>query len=72
MSKGKTYYKGKCVGEQRLSGISGVSDVTVPGGHATPDRRRERDFSKAGIEVQEPEGGFADEQERLRAWGMIP
>lgn len=70
--KGKTYYKGKCVEEQRLSGIHGVHDVNVPGGHAPPERRRERDFSKAGINVPEPDGGFKDEEERMRAWGMIP
>jgi hypothetical protein len=72
MPKGKTYSKGKSVEEVRLSGIHGVHEVTVPGGHATPDRRRERDFSKSGITVQEPDGGFRDEQDRMRAWGLIP
>ena len=72
MAKGKTYYKGKCVGEQRLSGIHGVHDVTVPGGHAPPERRMEGDYSKAGITHEQPKGGFADELERQRRWGLIP
>lgn len=69
---GKTYAKGKSVAELRLSGIHGVHDVSIPGGHAPPERRRVRDQSKAGIVEQTPDGGFADEQERLRDWGMIP
>lgn len=74
MMKGKTYYKGKCVGEQRLSGIHGVHDVTVPGGHAGPEQRQQRDFSKDGkaVAASQNQLEFADEQERMRRWGLIP
>jgi hypothetical protein len=76
--KGQTYSKGKCVKELRLSGAVGFGSVSVPGGHAPPDRRlmsetgASRDMSKAGVKVQEPEGGFEDENERLRMFGLIP
>lgn len=63
---------GRVVGSIRLSGISGVHDVNIPGAHAPPERRRERDQSKAGIVVEAPDGGFEDEVENLRAWGMLP
>jgi len=69
---GLTYTKGKCIKEIRLSGIHGIHDVSIPGGHAPPERRRMRDQSKAGIVEQVPDGGFADELEQLRDWGMIP
>lgn len=72
MAHGKTYTKGKCVGEMRLSGIHGVHEVNIPGAHAPPERRALRDQSKAGIKVEEPDGGFRDEEETLRKWGLIP
>lgn len=56
----------------RLSGIHGIHDVTIHEGGVLPDRRRTRDMSKAGITVQEPDGGFKDDDERLRLYGLIP
>jgi len=69
---GQTYTKGKCVEEIRLSGIHGIHDINIPGAYAPPERRRERDQSKAGIVHEEPDFGFRDEVERLRDWGLIP
>lgn len=62
----------RIVGSVRLSGIHGIHDVSVPGAYAPPERRQLRDQSKAGIKIQEPDGGFADEQEKLRLYGLIP
>lgn len=69
---GKTYEKGRVVESVRLSGIHGVHDINIPGGYAPPERRAVRDMSKAGIKVEEPQGGFRDDEERLRKWGLIP
>lgn len=62
----------RIVGSVRLSGIHGIHDVDVPGAYAPPERRQMRDQSKAGIKVEEPEGGFADEVAKLRLYGLIP
>lgn len=63
------YGKGsKCVGEKRLSNPDGVKDVTVPGGHAPPERRAQRDFSKKGINAQMPK--FDDIAERAKRFGF--
>ena len=63
------YGKGdKCIGSKTLSSPDGVKDVTVPGGHATPERRAARDFSKRGINAKLPE--FDDVAERAKRFGF--
>jgi len=62
----------RTIGEVRLSGIHGVHDVDIPGGHVSPERRQMRDQAKNGMKIQEPKGGFDDETEKLRRFGLIP
>lgn len=63
------YSKGsKCIGEKRLSSLDGVKDVMIPGGHATPERRAQRDFSKTGIKADETP--MADRTERAERYGF--
>lgn len=58
----------KVVSSKRLSGPDGVKDITVPGGHATPERRASRDFSKKGISENQP--AMADHEERAKRFGF--
>jgi hypothetical protein len=58
----------KVVGSKRLSRPDGVKDIMVPGGHATPERRAQRDFSKNGISTDEPR--MADHDERAARYGF--
>jgi LDH2 family malate/lactate/ureidoglycolate dehydrogenase len=58
----------KVVGTKRLSGMDGFRDVMIPGGHATPERRAQRDFSKKGISVDQPE--MDDHKERAARYGF--
>jgi hypothetical protein len=62
----------RIIGEVRLSGIHGVHDVDIPGGHVPPERRQMRDQAKNGMDTSEPKGGFDDETEKLRRFGLIP
>jgi len=58
----------KVVGSKRLSRPDGVKDITIPGGHAPPERRAQRDFSKKGISADQPE--MADHAERAKRFGF--
>lgn len=58
----------KTVGSKRLSNPDGVKDITVPGGHAPPERRASRDFSKKGIDAKLPQ--FDDLAERAKRFGF--
>lgn len=60
--------KDKCVGSKRLSRPDGIKDVMVPGGHATPERRAQRDFSKTGIKADDTP--MADHEERRERYGF--
>lgn len=48
--------------------MDGFRDVMIPGGHATPERRAQRDFSKKGISVDQPE--MDDHKERAARYGF--
>lgn len=58
----------KLVGSKRLSNLDGVKDITIPGGHAPPERRAQRDFSKKGISTEQP--AMADREERAKRFGF--
>ena len=60
--------KHKTVASKRLSNPDGVKDITVPGGHAPPERRAQRDFSKKGINATMPK--FDDFDERAKRFGF--
>lgn len=66
--KPKTYYKGKCVGEKRLSGMAAFADVDVPGGHRSADQRDANDAHKVVDDSTHPE--YADRMERQRRLGL--
>jgi hypothetical protein len=64
----RRYKLGKHVGAKRVSNLDGVKEITIPGGHATPERRASRDFSKKGISADQPE--MADHTERASRYGF--
>jgi hypothetical protein len=55
----------KLVTEKNLSGLGGVYDVSF--GDATPERRAQGDYSKAGIPTVEPDA-FDDYREKMDRW----
>ena len=61
-------HKTKLVGSKRLSSLDGVKDVMIPGGHATPEKRAQRIFSKNARDTEGPE--MADHTERRARFGF--
>lgn len=64
MSIGKTYKKGKSVGEKRLSNMAAFGDVDVPGGHRTAEMRESNRAHKVDEGSTMPE--YDDRAERSR------
>lgn len=64
MAIGKTYKKGKSVGEKRLSGMAAFADVDVPGGHRTAQMREDNRAHKVDSGSTHPE--YDDRAERGR------
>ncbi len=55
----------KVIVEKKLSGLDGVKDVSF--GPAPPERRRQGDYSKAGVPTVEAES-FDDHKERMERY----
>lgn len=68
MTIGKTYKKGRSVGEKRLSGMAAFADVDVPGGHRTAEQREANDAHKVTGGSTRPE--YDDRAERMRRLGL--
>lgn len=55
----------KVISDKTLSGLGGVYDVSF--GDATPERRAQGDYSKAGISTVDSDT-FDDYREKLERW----
>lgn len=69
MSIGKTYKKGKSIGEKRLSNMGAFCHVDVPGGHRSAEQRDMNNAHKT-MDMHDTQEGYADRDEMRARMGM--